>query len=524
MIRRVLVMFTVFGLGYSLALAGGPEQARVDKAIEKGAAWVKGRQSPDGTWKDRWASAYASGETALSLLTLLKCGTKPEDPSIQKGFDWLLEQPFKKTYDVAVSILAVEALYSPKESPDANNPYRTVVRKAFNKNANGRVKDWLERATHFIASNQRDNGEWGYPGQDADLSNTQFALLALKASHRMGIKVEQDLWIRVATYLVDKQEKQGNKIEDFDVPAADNNIDDVEDRKAAQKIRERREKESGTRERPKNSMQARGFRYKESWIPRGSMTAAGTACLVVCKSELENNAAYEKKLAPAVDKGIRDGSAWLADRFKSDQNPGAEADWLFYYLYTVERAGTLTGCARFGNHDWYGAGAEQILNRQKDDGHFEEGTKGELDGMLAGTCLALLFLKRATVPVIDRTATGVPGAEQQPTAGAIGGGGDKRLGVSIEKLADGNYAVTFRLKPSGSPTKVSVAGTFNGWSKDSNPLALGSDGVYEATVRMLPQKISYKFVLDGNEWILDPSNSASEDDGHGNRNSVFTIG
>src|SRR5581483_923274 len=197
LIRRVLVMFTVFGLGYSLALAGGPEQARVDKAIEKGAAWVKGRQNADGTWKDRWASAYNSGETALSLLTLLKCGTKPEDPSIQKGFDWLLEQPFKKTYDVAVSILAVEALSSPKESPDANNPYRTVVRKAFNKIANGRVKDWLERATHFIASNQRDNGEWGYPGQDADLSNTQFALLALKASHRMGIKVEQDLWIGV---------------------------------------------------------------------------------------------------------------------------------------------------------------------------------------------------------------------------------------------------------------------------------------------------------------------------------------
>src|SRR5205807_1756569 len=100
------------------------------------------------------------------------------------------------------------------------------------------------------------------------------------------------------------------------VPAADHPIDDVEDRKAAQKQREKLAKEGVTQERPKSPMQARGFGYKPGAGPRGSMTAAGTAALVLCKSELENNPAYEKKLAPQVERAIRDGAAWLADKFR----------------------------------------------------------------------------------------------------------------------------------------------------------------------------------------------------------------
>ncbi len=518
---------------FASAVVARPEQARVDKAVEKGVAWVKGQQKPDGTFKDKWAHAYATGETALSLLTLLKCGTKPEDPGIQKGFDWLLAQPFKKTYEVSISILALEALYAPKQKPDPQNPYRTIAKKAFVKGADPRIKDWLERATQFLVENEKAEGMWAYPDRETDVSNTQFAILALKASHRMGVKVDPEVFAKAVIYFTEKQEKQGSKVPDFDVPAADNPIDDVEDKKAAQKQREKLRHDGTTQERPKSSMEARGWSYKGSWGPRGSMTAAGVASLVVCKSELENNAAYEKKYAAAVEKAIRDGCAWLAYHFRADANPGAEPDWLFYYLYTLERAGTLTGCDALGSHDWYGEGAEVILKAQKDDGHFEEGTKGELDGTLAGTCLALLFLKRSTVPVIERTATGVEGGNANPgngNGGDKGGGGaaapagNNRLGVQVEKLEDGNFAVTFRVRPPGTPSKVAVAGSFNNWDKDATPCAAGPDGVYEATVRMKAGKISYKFVLNGSEWILDPGNTASDDDGHGNKNSSFTVG
>ncbi|MEZ0227000.1 MAG: hypothetical protein ACAI25_00120, partial [Planctomycetota bacterium] len=499
-----------------------PDQARVDKAVEKGSAWVKKQQKPDGSWTDKWAPAYQTGETALSLLTLLKCGTKPEDPAIQKGFEWLLEQPFKKVYEVSVSILALEALYSPKpDKPDPANPYRTIVKKSFLNKADPRIKDWLQRATAFLVASEKADGLWAYPDREADVSNAQFALVALKSARRLGVKVDQEVFAKSVVYFIGQQEKTGPKVADFDVPAADNNIDDVEDKKAAQKTREKLKKDGTTQERPKTSMTGRGWSYKSSWGPRGSMTAAGVASLIICKSELENNPIYEKKFAAQVEKAIRDGCAWLADRFRADANPGAEPDWLFYWLYTLERAATLAGTERLGPHDWYSLGAEVILKAQKDDGHFEEGTKGELDGNLAGSCLALLFLKRSTVPVIERTATGVaggggeaaPGGSPDPAKPAAAG--DKRLGVQVEKLEDGNFAVTFRIKPATAPSKVSVAGSFNEWNKDTTPCAAGPDGVWEATVRMKAGKFTYKFVLNGSEWILDPANKDSVDDGNG---------
>src|SRR2546421_3470217 len=106
-------------VGYLAVLAppawAGPSKERVDKAVDKGASWIKGRQNSDGSWHDRWNkdNAYPVGESAISLLALLKCGVATDDPAIKKGFEWLLEQPFKKTYEVSISILALEAYFSP---------------------------------------------------------------------------------------------------------------------------------------------------------------------------------------------------------------------------------------------------------------------------------------------------------------------------------------------------------------------------------------------------------------------------
>ena len=354
-----------------------PDKARVDKAVEKGSAWVKSRQNTDGSWHDRWNkdSAYPTGESAVALLALLKCGVAPDDAAINKGFEWLLEQPLKKVYEVSISILALEARYAPKPAePDPNHPFRTLARKDFMKHAGGREKDWLARAASFLVTNQKASGLWAYPMPDADVSNTQFALLALKSAHRLGIAVPKEVWLGSLWYLVAQQEKSGNKIASFDVPAADGPIDDVEDRKAAAAARA---KESAAHPKTATGCEARGWAYKPGQSPRGSMTAAGVASLVVIKSELEGIPAYEKKLAPDVDRSIRDGCAWLADRFKMGENPGAGNDWLFYYLYTLERAGTLTGCDLLGSHKWYDEGADFILGTQKDDGHFEEPSKQE---------------------------------------------------------------------------------------------------------------------------------------------------
>ncbi len=71
---------------------------------------------------------------------------------------------------------------------------------------------------------------------------------------------------------------------------------------------------------------------------------------------------------------------------------------------------------------------------------------------------------------------------------------------------------------------VSVAGTFNRWNKDRDPMTLQSDGVTWSKTATLPfGRVQYKFVLDGESWIQDPSAKDSQDDGGGNVNSALMV-
>ncbi len=87
----------------------------------------------------------------------------------------------------------------------------------------------------------------------------------------------------------------------------------------------------------------------------------------------------------------------------------------------------------------------------------------------------------------------------------------------------GTNSHKFILKPSGnSPSKVTVAGSFNGWSMDKNSMVVGADGSWTTAISLKPGRYSYKFVVDG-KWTLDPDNSQTEDNGLGDKNSVLTI-
>lgn len=70
---------------------------------------------------------------------------------------------------------------------------------------------------------------------------------------------------------------------------------------------------------------------------------------------------------------------------------------------------------------------------------------------------------------------------------------------------------------------VSVAGTFNNWDKNARPMTLGPDGRTWTTSLSLPYgKLQYKFVLDGDRWIVDPRGKTISD-GNGNENSELLV-
>jgi len=79
--------------------------------------------------------------------------------------------------------------------------------------------------------------------------------------------------------------------------------------------------------------------------------------------------------------------------------------------------------------------------------------------------------------------------------------------------------VQFFLRGYNKAGKVVLAGNFNNWSPDALPMTRTDSG-WIARVVLKPGKYWYKFIADG-EWFTDPDNSARENDGNGNMNSVY---
>lgn len=83
--------------------------------------------------------------------------------------------------------------------------------------------------------------------------------------------------------------------------------------------------------------------------------------------------------------------------------------------------------------------------------------------------------------------------------------------------------VDFHLQLGASVRAVSLAGSFNGWNKDANPMKGSTDGKTWDLQMKLPYGLhQYKFVINGDQWTPDP-NAKSVDDGNGNVNSVLTV-
>ncbi len=74
--------------------------------------------------------------------------------------------------------------------------------------------------------------------------------------------------------------------------------------------------------------------------------------------------------------------------------------------------------------------------------------------------------------------------------------------AGVEK-ADGGVEFTYHDPYAAS---VSVAGIFNNWNMNENPMTLGDDGTWRAVLDLGPGSYEYKFVVNGSQWIADPDN------------------
>jgi hypothetical protein len=228
-------------------------------------------------------------------------------------------------------------------------------------------------------------GSWGYPtGSRAlirlDSSNTQYAVLGLRAAARLGLETKENTWLGVIRHFRLHRDRNGPRGQ-------------VALIREGEAIKDQRDTQRGMVDVPAVA----GFAYTtHSGYATGSMTVAGISSLLVVRHQLERMGKLTPRARKEIDDMVLGGWAWLDRNWSVDRNPHkAGNNWYYYYLYALERAGVFDRVKRVGGRDWYFEGACQLLARQGKNGQWH----GKGKGSVKDTCFALLFLKRATAPL-----------------------------------------------------------------------------------------------------------------------------
>jgi hypothetical protein len=185
---------------------------------------------------------------------------------------------------------------------------------------------------------------------EGDNSCTQYAMLGLQSAAATGINMPPELWQHA---LQTQRDRQGTKSGGWD------------------------------------------YRGTSANGGYGSMTAAGV-CAIAIGAYRTGDADFAK------DPSVIHGLGWLDQHFAVNKHPeagGDEQEWLYYWLYSVERVGRIIDNDFIGAHEWYPEGAAWLVHGQKPTGLWA-GTYGqEKDDPRLPSSFALLFLTRATPPL-----------------------------------------------------------------------------------------------------------------------------
>lgn len=362
----------------ALTLLVQVEQAKVDQAIKTGADFLV-KKYERGFDNQNWNSTVE-----LVMLTLSHANVSPENETFKKGLEAITTCKLEYTYRVAALAMALQRIDPRKH------------------------QDRIAHCAQWLVDTQLPEGEWGYPDTlttadeqpkpievappkiekkadsgagdtvasiklkrqinknlnlkaRGDISNTQFAILGLKACHDAGIEIPKPTWQAALGYILKTQNQDGGWGYYFN-----------------------------------------GGKDKESY---SSMTCAGVCSVAICRYGLGSKNAVKDD---AVQRGLR----WLGAYFKADDNYNITkshvADptrWLYYYLYSIERVGKIVGVEELGKAKWYDIGAKYLIEKQRADGSWYTGIDGVQwkqagDIHTADTCFAILFLTKATPPLV----------------------------------------------------------------------------------------------------------------------------
>ncbi|NRB75730.1 MAG: cycloartenol synthase, partial [Verrucomicrobiales bacterium] len=296
----------------------------IERAIAKGATYLTGQQDPEtGSWSDPTLPAISAlaisalmGDPNLDL-------SKGNPAAADKGYEFLLTNVKSDggiygkglaTYNTSLSIMAL--------AQSGKEEHLPVIAKA--------RRLLINQQQDFDKRGETDNlfdGGIGYGGSYAhsDLSNTHFAMEALYYSQKV---------------LADTEYDESNDF-DLDWDAAIDFVSLVQNSEATvERIGDgfglREEDEGGFIYFPTNTksdqIPIKGDDGKERTALRsyGSMSYAGLLAFIYADMDRDD---------PRVASVMR----WLQNNYTLEENPGMDAQGLFYYYHTMSKALAITG-------------------------------------------------------------------------------------------------------------------------------------------------------------------------------------
>lgn len=318
------------------------QEKDVLEAIRTSRAALVALQQPDGSWS---TGGHQLGMTALTTLSLLNSGMKPDEPEIQRALNWLrtAEEP-EETYETALALMVYSTVRAPQD--------RLRIRGLVSKLEGGMIQRggmkgcWKYHTTAATIDTEGDH------------SNGQYAVLGLFEAAQAGVMADRKTWEAIREHWVRTQNPDGGW----------------------------------------------GYNISSDRDSTGSMTVAGISVLVMASYMLRDDGPLDAEGNPQCcidgqpDESIERGVKWMTSRFSVGSNPG-KGGWLFYYLYGLERAGRLSGRRFFGEHDWYREGARFLVRGRNKRTSLWDGEGFENDPVVT-TSFALLFLSKGLAPVL----------------------------------------------------------------------------------------------------------------------------
>ncbi len=385
----LVAWIAVWGCLFPVA-ASAADQARIDEAIKRGRSFL--------------TSHHRGGvEGALACYALVKSGTDKTHPDVLKVIEEVVAKCQSDVYRPALHFnyeAGVDAMLLEAVDPVAYLPQ-------------------LQKIAKFLVAQQRPCGAWFYNtdiGQAnfGDTSISQYAILGLWAASRAGVEVPIETWEQAAQWVIRTQCSDG------------------------------------------------GFAYhpyegQAAQVSTVTMSAAGTGILLIIRRELYTDFQFEEATRPAVaskrfgilerfqeekqvaapkvkknptlpvssiDKALKESVKWMGSHLADKTTQFLIRPC--YYFYSVERVAALLDVEKFGSHDWYEEGTDELVRHQKPEGNWAEDRL-----TIASTALGILFLTKATSTIL-------PKARKAPLVGGgllVGGRGlpDKLDAVQIKE-------------------------------------------------------------------------------------------